>query len=95
MFHDTINCSYLSILSRLGSQFHKYHLLYCKRVGRQSNRHPLNSDLTTNKNKSCSSGSYNISSSRLIKIVLVVAYVKVTIVEEAVNGSTEKMSHES
>ena len=36
----------ISILSRFGSQFYKYHLLYCKRVGRQSIRHPLNSDIS-------------------------------------------------
>ena len=35
----------ISILFRFGSKFHKYHLLYCKRVGRQSIRHPLNSDI--------------------------------------------------
>ena len=34
------------ILSMFSSQFHKYHLLYCKRVGRQSIRHPLNSDIS-------------------------------------------------
>ena len=33
------------ILSRFGSQFYKYHFLYCKRVGRQSIRHPLNSNI--------------------------------------------------
>ena len=31
----------ISILSRFGSQFHNYHLLYCRRVGRQSIRHTL------------------------------------------------------
>ena len=36
----------MSILFRFGSHFHKYNLLYCKRVGRQSIRHPLNSDLS-------------------------------------------------
>ena len=36
----------ISILSRFGSQFHKYHFLYCKRVGRQSIGHPLNSNLS-------------------------------------------------
>ena len=35
----------ISILPRFGSQFYKYNLLYCKRVGRQSIRHPLNSDI--------------------------------------------------
>ena len=38
-----------SILSRFGSQFHKYHFLCCKRVGRQSIRHPLNSDISIRK----------------------------------------------
>ena len=35
----------ISILSRFGSQFYKYNFLYWQRVGRQSIRHPLNSDL--------------------------------------------------
>ena len=51
-YHSIVNTLIL-ILSSFGSQFHNYHLLCCKRVGRQSIRHPLNSDIGRYEALSC------------------------------------------
>ena len=62
MIHTSI-----SILSRFGSQFHKYNFLSCKRVGRQSIRHPLNSGISV----------MNLSGSKIRAILTLDFWLKV------------------
>ena len=73
----------ISILSRFGSQFYRYHFLYCKRVGRQSIRHPLNSDIWIGKENMYLPNYKEWKSKKILNLILQLVLKKGTILHLA------------